>query len=222
MSESNDDSLRSGDGSFGSRLAAVANLLVVLAIGWFLLNPDGPIGGAAANVLEQREFRAMVQEEYPALVGTADLGSMPIVQFLDFRCPACAATHVRLADFLESRPNFFVHRYVPRAGAEIGAKAGICVEGSPAQDAVFTALYSTQGWESTDFDWYEFAASAGVSNAEQFVACLQSDRVVERLALDRELAGRVRLTGTPTFLGPRRMHVGFADSIAILGLLPDQ
>lgn len=192
-----------------------------------LLHPRGPVVPRVSEWRQNYVIRGVLSESWGDLVTLDQSGEEAgsdrvLVVFSDYQCAVCKYTEEGLAESMR-RNNFrVVYRHMPltaiHSRAEEGARAAICAERQGQFYEMHTFLFQDVGWQRGD-DWEKIAARAGLHDPAGFVACLSDEQTAQRLAEDRAFAERLRVTGTPTFVGPKRIHVGYANDAQIARLL---
>lgn len=135
-------------------------------------------------------------------------GSVVVVEFSDFQCPACASVSAPLKQILakyEGRVSF-VYRHFPLTSIHANAvSAAYAAEAAHNQGKFFEygdILFAQQTeWGKLDDpteSYLKYANDLGL-DAAQFMADMQSDDVKARVSEDMVYASRQALTGTPTF-----------------------
>lgn len=135
-------------------------------------------------------------------------GSVVVVEFSDFQCPACAAVHTPLKQILAKFEGkiTFVHRHFPLTSIHKNAvSASRAAEAAHNQGKFFEygdVLFAKQGeWASLEDPSEKYIAYAKELSLDEakFVADYQSQEVADRVSVDMLYANRHALSGTPTF-----------------------
>lgn len=184
------------------------NVLIVGALGFVLLGPNGLLGNAITKWRAEARIRNQIAEQWPALTtGGARLDTRGVavrmVEFSDYQCPFCQRSAPAVERFLANHPEVgVVYRHFPLSfhpAAEGAALAAICAEAQGRFQAMHRRLFETTEWQQ-DPNWLREAESAGVDDLEEFSRCLGDDAAAARLADDMELGRRLGISGTPTFV----------------------
>lgn len=155
--------------------------------------------------------------------------SAPIqfVEFSDFECSFCqdAATGV-LHQLLVKYPQQVAFRFyhAPSGAHRLGkaaAVAAVCAENQGRFREMHDALF--KGADSLGLrSLSSFASEAGVPDSIAFVACLGEAGAMRRVDQDIEVARRLQLLGTPSFVVNGKLTVGVPTLAALehaLGLV---
>lgn len=137
-------------------------------------------------------------------------GPIAVVEFADYECPFCRQVSAGVDSVLASSNESAVFRNFPIPGHKLArgaALAAICATDQGRFREIHTRLMATEVWRS-DSNWAREAAAAGVPDPKAFSMCLTSARATGILARDIELARRLEVPGTPTFITSRRQWSG--------------
>jgi len=171
-------------------------------------------------VAEQQADVDMVQANAPAIfedaaswVGGNPQGSVTIVEFMDYRCGYCRKAYTEIEDLVKNDGDIrFVVKEFPILGDDslISAKFAIAmrmVHGDAAYKAAHDALIVLRG--SPDVATLgRLAADLGYEAAE-VMAKMESPEVSAVIQANRDLAGALNITGTPTFVIDTTMLRGY-------------
>ena len=191
-------------------------VLALLAAAAILVFPRTGVPRAFADWSEARTIRNAARAEWPRgieLAGRLDAGNEPIqiVEFSDYECEACRAAADTVAAFLRQYPNVgFAQRHLPIAShpmATPAAAAAICAERQKRLPAFHALLMSTSQWRDGTF-WSAEAARTGVPDTTAFRNCLTVPETAQALERDRQLASRLTIRSTPTFVSTRGVVIG--------------
>ncbi len=135
-------------------------------------------------------------------------GSVVVVEFSDFQCPACAAVHEPLKQILAKFEGkvTFVHRHFPLTSIHKNAvTAARAAEAAHNQGKFFEysdVLFARQvEWgelEEPREKYLSYAKELGLEEA-RFLADFESQEVADRVSADMLYANRHAFSGTPTF-----------------------
>jgi len=190
------------------RIGAVVDVVVIGAVAFFLLSPNGPIGSWFTQWRTERLRTRAIEENWKDIIseggrmGSAEANRV-LVEFVDYQCPFCRQMHPLLERLLERHPDLtIVHRHLPltsiHPSAAAAAKASICAEQFSVFPQAHDALLTSDHWQE-DVDWGHWAARFGVDE-RAFEDCYLSDETGERLQRDIELAAALQFQTTPTFV----------------------
>lgn len=127
-----------------------------------------------------------------------------VLEFADFQCPFCARAAEELAKLAADNPRQiaveFHHAVIPgHPFARLAAEAAECA----ADQDRFTEMYHLifeNGHRLGSWSWREFGRRAGVKDLVAFDRCVQEHKFSARIDADIELAGKLGVRGTPTWL----------------------
>ncbi|MFN4099783.1 MAG: DsbA family protein [Pararhodobacter sp.] len=131
-------------------------------------------------------------------------GDLTLVEFIDYRCGFCRRAHPIVLDLVEGDGNLRrVVKEFPVLGpqSELMSRFAIAVQqtgGAEAYGDVHTALMGWQG-DITPDDLGGMAGDLGL-DPEAVLAAMNGDAVTEVLRANYELAQRLQISGTPTFV----------------------
>jgi protein-disulfide isomerase len=138
-----------------------------------------------------------------------------IVEFADFECPACAAAMPLLDKLYEAHPNKLrvVFKNFPLSthpNAEIAARAAVAAH----RQGKFWEMHDRMFEAGAPLDrprLERIARDLGL-DVKKFVAALESEEVVDRVALDRKQGDHLEISGTPTlFINGRRYEPSVSE-----------
>ncbi|GAB4263450.1 MAG: DsbA family protein [Pararhodobacter sp.] len=137
-------------------------------------------------------------------VGGNPDGDLTLVEFMDYRCSFCARAYPHVMDFVQNDGNVrLVIKEFPILGpqSEVMSRFAIAVQhlGEPAQyEEIHGRLI---GWEGdfTETSARLLADELGL-DPEAVLAEMRADSVTQVLVTNRELAQRLQISGTPTFV----------------------
>lgn len=184
--------------------------------GYLMDNPEVLL--EAINVLEQRQANeqaandvALVQTNADAIfddghsyVGGNPDGDITIVEFLDYRCGYCRKAHPDVEALLSGDGNIrFVIKEFPILGEEsvLASRFAIAVkqvEGDEAYFDVHNTLMTMRGEVSED-GLSSMSEEKGFDTKAVFDA-MNGDAVQDIIRENRELAQRLQIQGTPSFV----------------------
>ena len=193
---------------------------------YLLANPQ--VIMEAVAVLEQQDQQqqaqadvAMVQDNADALfddgyswVGGNPDGDVTIVEFMDYRCGYCRKANPEVEQLIKDDGNIrFIVKEFPILGeasvvASRFAVATQIVAGDEAYKSVHDALIALEG-NPGEAQLMRLSDTLGL-DGEAIIAEMDSDEVTRRISETRELAQRMQISGTPTFVFGDQMVRGYA------------
>jgi len=199
---------------------------LVLATGiMMLLGPGSGLRASVGEWWDERALRRRIAEELANLGQYGALGrhsGAPIVvEFGDYECPYCRAVHPMLERAAADGRIQLYYRHFPLANhpaAEAAAAAAVCAEEQGAFQRMHAYLFETSDWRETR-DWSAAARAVGVADMERFEDCIDHPDTAARIRLDMELASRLGVQATPTFVTLNGIHVGAIDEVQLFALI---
>lgn len=201
---------------------------------YLLENPEVIL--EAVNVLENRQAVAETQADFDLVSDNAEAlfndgyswvggnpdGDITLVEFIDYRCPFCRKSMVEVNKLLAADGNIrLIRKEFPILGeasliASQFAVATKTIAGPDAYGQVHDALMAYHG-EMSDMALRRIAEGLGL-DSEAILAEMGSDATSAEIALTRNLAARMRIAGTPTFVLQDELLRGFlpADQMALI------
>jgi protein-disulfide isomerase len=202
---------------------------------YLLANPE--ILMEMLQLLEQKQQaataegdKALVAENAEAIfedgfswVGGNPEGSVTLVEFLDYQCGYCRKAQPELTELIGADGDIrLIVKEMPilGPGSELAARAAIATlitEGPESYAALHGRLIGLKG-QITDesLDATLKAADLDPATVRTAMAAPEVDR---RLAATRELAGKLAISGTPTFVFDDRMVRGYLPLDAMRSLV---
>lgn len=194
----------------------------------------------AINVLEERKAAAEAADDASLIAANADAlfndghswvggnpeGDVTVVEFLDYRCGYCKRAFPEVNELLSSDGNIrFIVKEFPILGDEslMAARFAIAVKavaGDEAYARVHDALMTFRGQISQD-SLSALARSEGL-DAEAVLAAMGDPEVDAVIAANHELASRLRISGTPSFVFGNRMLRGYVPLEAMRQVVEEQ
>jgi len=192
---------------------------------YLLENPE--IIMEAVAVLEQRQEQSQVQTDLSlvtenaeeifrdgfSFVGGNPDGDITLVEFLDYRCGYCKRAHDEVAKLLETDGNIrLIIKEFPILGeqslqASRFAIATKQIAGSDAYKSISDALMTFNG-DVTMRALRRMASTFGL-DAEAIEARMNSEEVTIEITQIRDLAQRLQISGTPTFVLESKLLRGY-------------
>lgn len=177
----------------------------------------------AANdeTLVAQNAAAIFDDGYSWVGGNPD-GDITLVEFLDYRCGYCRRAMPEVASLLKSDGNIrLIIKEMPILGEDsvIMSRFAIAtrhVAGDDAYKAAHDALMGFNG-KPTDVSLGRLAGQLGL-DGDAILAKMNAEEVSNELRQTQQLAQKLQITGTPTFVLETELLRGFlpADQMAIL------
>ncbi len=172
----------------------------------------------AIGVLESRQAQAQAQadgdlvadnaaalfEDGYSWVGGNPEGDLVLVEFMDYRCGYCKKAYDEVSELVESDGNIkFIVKEFPILGEDSvkAARFAVAVKhvaGDAAYEQVHDALMTLRG-NVTDDTLARIGEDAGI-DVEAVTAKMDDPAVTQELQANHELAGKLSISGTPTFI----------------------
>lgn len=172
----------------------------------------------AVAVLQEREQQAQEQADISLVsdnaadifddgfswIGGNPDGDITLVEFLDYRCGYCKRAHDEVAKLIESDGNIrLIVKEFPILGPQslVASQYAIATRQVAGDDA-YKALHDALMTFSGDISLVSLNRIAGSLSldASAIEAKMDSDDVMVEIRKTRELAQRMNITGTPTFV----------------------
>ena len=172
--------------------------LVAAAAEEIFEDPDSPVGGNAA-------------------------GDVTLVEFFDYRCGVCKRVHPIVAELVESDPGLRrVYKEWPILGPEstMAARAALASREQGEYLAFHDALMEARTPLDEDAVM-RIAASAGL-DADRLRDDMSAPEIEETIRRNHELAARLGLNGTPSFLVGGRIVRGGRDLDSMRALVAEE
>ena len=183
---------------------------------YILENPD--IIFEAADIVRKREAALEVQEDeeliqsnfneifydnYSYVGGNPD-GDITIVEFVDYKCGYCRKAAELVRELIAKDDNIrFVVKEFPILGEAslVSSKFAIAVKniGGPEKYKVVHDILLALAAEPTEIYLRRIAKELEL-NPEELFEAMQSDLVAQEIDQTRELAQKLQISGTPTFI----------------------
>ncbi len=172
----------------------------------------------AVEVLQQQQEADQAQADFDLVANNSDAlfndgfswvggnpeGDITLVEFLDYRCGYCRRAHAEVAKLLESDGNIrWIIKEFPILGEQsmLASRFAIAtrqIAGDEAYVQVHDALMAFSS-DITERSLTRLATGLGL-NADAITAHMNSDAVGAEIAKTRQLAQRMQISGTPTFV----------------------
>ncbi|MAE88674.1 MAG: disulfide bond formation protein DsbA [Pelagibaca sp.] len=155
---------------------------------------------------------ALFRDGYSYVGGNPD-GDITIVEFSDYRCGYCRRAFPEVEELISSDGNIrFIMKEFPILGeasvtSSRFAIATLMEAGDEAYKAVHDALITLEG-EPSEPVLRRLADTLGL-DAEAIIARMSDEEVTRRIQETRELATRLQINGTPSFVFGDQMLRGY-------------
>ncbi|MBO9435373.1 thioredoxin domain-containing protein [Ruegeria sp. R13_0] len=192
---------------------------------YLLENPEVII--EAITILEQRNAASQEQADRDLVASNADElfndgyswvggnpeGDITLVEFMDYRCGYCRRAVPEVASLLAEDGNIrLVIKEFPILGdaSVLSSRFAVAtkhVAGDDAYKQVHDALLEFSG-EPSEVTLRRISDGLGL-DSDAIIAAMDSNQVTEEITRTRELAQRMQITGTPSFVLGTEMLRGF-------------
>ena len=168
--------------------------------------------------LVQANFEELTRDGFSWVGGNPD-GAITIVEFSDYRCAFCKRAHPEIQTVLDANDDVrFVMKEFPILGEDstLASKSAISVltqQGDDVYEAFHNLLMAHNGAVNVK-TLSSLVVKAG-GDADLMVAHLDDPVVEQIIAKNRDLATRMKISGTPSFLIGTEMLRGFAPAAAM-------
>ncbi|SHG28303.1 DsbA family protein [Cognatishimia maritima] len=172
----------------------------------------------AVSVLEQRQAQAEAQRDFTLVsANAADIfedgfswvggnpdGDITLVEFVDYRCGYCRRAHDEVKDLITADGNIkIIMKEFPILGeaSVVSSQFAIAVKqlaGADAYEAAHDALITMRA-NATEPRLRRLAETLNL-DADAVMSHMKSAAVNDEIEKTRELAQRLQITGTPTFV----------------------
>ncbi|WP_170382841.1 DsbA family protein [Ruegeria atlantica] len=199
---------------------------------YLLENPEVII--EAINVLEQRNAIAEAAADQELVAANADEifddgfswvggnpdGDITLVEFMDYRCGYCRRAVPEVTELLAADGNIrLVIKEFPILGdaSVLSSRFAVAtkqVAGDDAYKQVHDALLEFSG-EPNEISLRRISDGLGL-DTDTIITAMDSDEVTEEIAQTRQLAQKLRISGTPSFVLGTEMLRGFLPAEQML------
>ncbi len=158
-------------------------------------------------------------------VGGNPEGSITVVEFLDYQCGFCRKAQPEITELLDTDGDIrLIVKEMPilGPGSDLAARAAVATlisEGPETYENLHNRLMALPG-QITDISLDKALTEAGLDPVAIRTA-MTDPEVERRIAVTRELAGKLAISGTPTFVFDNRMVRGYVPLAEMQGLVGD-
>lgn len=204
---------------------------------YLLENPE--VLMEAIGVLESREAEASAALDVELARANAEAlfndpaswsggnpdGDLTLVEFIDYRCGFCKRAHPEVSELIETDGDIrIIRKEFPILGdqsllASRFAVATLQIAGDDAYEQVSDSLMTMRS-NVTDQALGTLGDTLGLPT-EEIVAHMDSDAVTEVLRANQELAQRLQISGTPTFVLEDQMLRGYVPLDGLREIVSD-
>lgn len=194
----------------------------------------------AVEILQNREADQQAQADLTLVADNAEAifndgfswvggnpdGDIVLVEFLDYQCSYCKRAHGEVAELLERDGNIkLIVKELPILGdaSVLASRFAVAVKqvaGDDSYKAVADALMSLQG--GITMPGLRRMGSTFGLDMEAIEARMNSDEVTAEIAATRELAGRLAISGTPTFVMHDELLRGYLPLEQMMAMVADK
>jgi protein-disulfide isomerase len=202
---------------------------------YLLENPE--VLMEAIGVLEQRQAAADAERDTMAVAANSDAlfnsafdwvggnpdGDVVLVEFMDYRCGYCRRAHPEVADLVELDGDI---RYVVKEFPILGEQSVLAsrfaiatriAHGDEAYGEINDALMTMRG-DMTEASLAARAQEIGL-DPEPILAAMDDPLVDQTISYNHELAQRLSISGTPTFVFGDQLVRGYVPLDAMLEIV---
>lgn len=185
------------------RAYLMENPQVIMDAVELLQNREAEEAAQADVALVANNKDALFNDGYSWVGGNPD-GDITLVEFLDYRCGYCKRAHNEVAKLLETDGNIrLVVKELPILGEQsvIASRYAVAtkqIAGNESYKALHDALMEFNG-DVTLPALNRLATTFGLDGAA-IEAHMNSDEVTQEIAQTRDLAQKLKISGTPTFV----------------------
>jgi protein-disulfide isomerase len=205
---------------------------------YLMQNPEVLV--EAINVLEERQQAAAVENDKTLVdtnakdifedgfswIGGNPQGDVTIVEFMDYKCTYCKKAFPEVEDLLKKDGNIrLIVKEFPILSqqSELGARFAVAtkqVAGDAAYKTVHDALIGMRG--DISLEGLKRLAADNKFDADAIVKKMNTEEVTAVLRANHQLAERMNISGTPTFIIGNEMLRGYAPEEAMAKIVAEQ
>ncbi|MCC6928710.1 MAG: DsbA family protein [Gemmatimonadaceae bacterium] len=207
------------------RLTDIATALFFIAAAFLIAQPSSLIRASWARYSNNRRVVQLATQHWSEIdhIGSRLFNSREKVELVvvsDYECPFCRASQAAIDSAVRRGVRISLLHYPgpTHPSADGAARAALCAESVRQLPRLHAHFMQTNAWQKSQ-DWLREATSAGVTDLDNFGACVTGAEVRKRLSSQTALADSLMVRGTPTFVSPRGVHGGVASLAEILDLV---
>lgn len=205
---------------------------------YLMQNPEVLV--EAINVLEERQQAAAVENDKTLVdtnakdifedgfswIGGNPQGDVTIVEFMDYKCTYCKKAFPEVEDLLKKDGNIrLIVKEFPILSqqSELGARFAVAtkqVAGDAAYKTVHDALVGMRG--DISLEGLKRLAADNKFDADAIIKKMNTEEVTAVLRANHQLAERMNISGTPTFIIGNEMLRGYAPEEAMAKIVAEQ
>jgi len=205
---------------------------------YLMQNPEVLV--EAINVLEERQQAAAVENDKTLVdtnakdifedgfswIGGNPEGDVTIVEFMDYKCTYCKKAFPEVEDLLKKDGNIrLIVKEFPILSqqSELGARFAVAtkqVAGDAAYKTVHDALIGMRG--DISLEGLKRLAEDNKFDADAIIKKMNTEEVTAVLRANHQLAERMNISGTPTFIIGNEMLRGYAPEEAMAKIVAEQ
>ncbi|RLL71898.1 DsbA family protein [Paenirhodobacter hankyongi] len=205
---------------------------------YLMQNPEVLV--EAINVLEERQQAAAVENDKTLVdtnakdifedgfswIGGNPEGDVTIVEFMDYKCTYCKKAFPEVEDLLKKDGNIrLIVKEFPILSqqSELGARFAVAtkqVAGDAAYKTVHDALIGMRG--DISLEGLKRLAEDNKFDADAIIKTMNTEEVTAVLRANHQLAERMNISGTPTFIIGNEMLRGYAPEEAMAKIVAEQ
>lgn len=205
---------------------------------YLMQNPEVLV--EAINVLEERQQAAAVENDKTLVdtnakdifedgfswIGGNPQGDVTIVEFMDYKCTYCKKAFPEVEDLLKKDGNIrLIVKEFPILSqqSELGARFAVAtkqVAGDAAYKTVHDALIGMRG--DISLEGLKRLAADNKFDADAIIKTMNTEEVTAVLRANHQLAERMNISGTPTFIIGNEMLRGYAPEEAMAKIVAEQ
>lgn len=205
---------------------------------YLMQNPEVLV--EAINVLEERQQAAAVENDKTLVdtnakdifedgfswIGGNPQGDVTIVEFMDYKCTYCKKAFPEVEDLLKKDGNIrLIVKEFPILSqqSELGARFAVAtkqVAGDAAYKTVHDALIGMRG--DISLEGLKRLAEDNKFDADAIIKKMNTEEVTAVLRANHQLAERMNISGTPTFIIGNEMLRGYAPEEAMAKIVAEQ
>ncbi|MCW9042346.1 MAG: DsbA family protein [Pseudopelagicola sp.] len=168
---------------------------------------------------------AIFNDGYSFVGGNLE-GDITLVEFVDYRCGYCRKAHEEVKQLIEQDGNIrLIYKEFPILGEDslISSRFAIAVkqvEGNDAYALIHDALITFNG-DMTETALTRLSDALGF-DTDAILAQMQSDSVSAEIAQTRDLAQKLAISGTPTFVLEDQLLRGYIPLAGMQALVAEK